>query len=1834
MRRSLTAPHGQMLRMLVLLLLAQRSFAVQLDNSTTLLGVVVEEPPTPRERSAATPPPAAADAAAAAASSAAARAPHFLTTVTGLPPREAVMDDVFNTQHLVHDDNSGGDHDDDEEGEFGMLFQMIPKLQLPTATPAGFVPFFGSGVAAIPVAAAGAIDSADSGLYTAAPQTSGTQYYQGGTLQWEPLVVHLIWYAAPGSSWPNSTRALVEQFVDDLQGSAWWNINTHSRDSAGRPATSYVSLGSSVVATSAQRRGATWSAGSDKMCFQSVWNVLQDAINTGLVPDDSHAFYYLMTTGVNCQQVAGEYYAWHSTIGRSKLTAAKDYRFGYGYNIPERLGYGTGWYLPGRGFKLTPNGDFVADLTITVLAHELAEHVTDMDGLGHIVVVGDKGFENADMCNAYFGAVTPDCCGFSSSAYVCSCAYNQVMNGHRYLIQQNWDVATSRCSAGTTWANPQWPTCTQCAAGAYNTGCNTTLGTVGACATCATAGAGSYVSQACGPGDAYNAGSNAVVLPCRACSGGATAIGCVSATNTTAGSAGVCPSYNCATSFCDSGAVRVGCSTASAGTCVNASTEACWLGYSTTGYATVAFITAGREGNCLDVTGDSKLPGAVIESWPCNADNTAQQWNLRSDGSLFNPPSGLCAAVAGSSTLDWASIILAVCNASAPAQQWVFSNTGALVSVNSGKCLDANMGSAGVPVVQFTCSALWVKDQTWSMLCPNPEAMPNQQTCDVWYLGGCPAGFTWLCGAYAAVPQAIADGDVDDDTVATCFGLPVFVQSVNSYPIFAFADDEQTWYFGPQPCVFSVWAVSGTQSFHPVAVFNDVAARAWTGTAWAAWAAPAASCTYSFVLVGCPTALVPLCGTYQAYGKACGSALSYVPLATPSAYTLYYTTVQGGNWIASSAANVCGSSGALYLPNIASGGALARPDPVLSEHVGGADWRAMSGSAWVVNTAITTTCLLSVALTGCPVSGAGAGLCGTYTADPARSCESRPVYVSTSGNALFSYTAPNSNGVWSFAPLANVCGNSATAYVPRFALANDPVEASAMQYWKAWSGGSSFVTVTELYLTLSGVAGYLSGCNDQPQLAAPPPPPPTPAAPPQPPSPPPPLPPSPPSPPAPPPPPAPPLPAWCTGYGALTTALNGTESGRAGLMFDLAAASAVRVSAFVLNLVQPASTVGIYVRDGSIADAGAVTDATLWTQLAQTTTNGTANSAQQTVALDAPLQLLPGARVTLYFVVEAPYWASADATPPSMWYSPGTGTAASVNGVAGAATGNSSSGVVITGAFAPFASDSALTVYEGLALDAPFADTVSWTTPRRWNGRVVYSACAPSPPAPPPPPALARLAAAPAFTLGGCNAGTASNCGSFFQVTAGALAAPCNGTAGSAYAQNMQNSTAVVVGMAALQGWLITTPDAAADCLPYAYCYALPTVWNASLSNMAGLSWFCWQDEEWAAAPLQLAWPSPPPPPPPSPQPPSPPPPPPPLPPLPPRPPLPPPSSILPPPPLPPRPPPQQLPVASKPSPPPPAQAATVSTTVSLAALDVASLDPDALVAAAARAYGAVGATTVTCTDLVVSTRVTLTVADGTTFASLSAASLAAFASAVAAAAGVSTQQVALSAGPVAGRRSLRATALPVAVAVSGLGPNAAAARAVSAALVAPGTSAAVATSLATQLPGVTAVVDTPTASATLAVTVTAPASSAAALAAVSAGGGLAASLTGAGISVGAISATAPAVSAAPAVPAAAVVQNAAVYSGGGGGGGAGIGLAAGAGGGGVGAVAAVFVAFRVFRCWRRLALAQVDVVAEEAAATPAPEPEKKRRETETQDDLGMAPASMDEAVDLDEAVA
>jgi hypothetical protein len=66
--------------------------------------------------------------------------------------------------------------------------------------------------------------SSPSGWYRysqTAPFSPGlSSNYYSGALQWEPLVVHFIWLAANGYTWPSGYKAATIQFVNDLQGAS------------------------------------------------------------------------------------------------------------------------------------------------------------------------------------------------------------------------------------------------------------------------------------------------------------------------------------------------------------------------------------------------------------------------------------------------------------------------------------------------------------------------------------------------------------------------------------------------------------------------------------------------------------------------------------------------------------------------------------------------------------------------------------------------------------------------------------------------------------------------------------------------------------------------------------------------------------------------------------------------------------------------------------------------------------------------------------------------------------------------------------------------------------------------------------------------------------------------------------------------------------------------------------------------------------------------------------------------------------------------------------------------------------------------------------------------------------------------------------------------------------------------------------------------------------------------------------------------------------------------------------------------------------------------------
>ncbi|MFM6973642.1 MAG: hypothetical protein ACKOXM_00600 [Agromyces sp.] len=79
-----------------------------------------------------------------------------------------------------------------------------------------------------------------------------------------------------------------------------------------------------------------------------------------------------------------------------------------------------------------PNGDD-ADATLNVTSHEHLEGITDPTGKGWW---DNRGYENGDKCAWNFGTALGGTTGTK---------YNQVINGNRYFLQQEWSNSTTRC---------------------------------------------------------------------------------------------------------------------------------------------------------------------------------------------------------------------------------------------------------------------------------------------------------------------------------------------------------------------------------------------------------------------------------------------------------------------------------------------------------------------------------------------------------------------------------------------------------------------------------------------------------------------------------------------------------------------------------------------------------------------------------------------------------------------------------------------------------------------------------------------------------------------------------------------------------------------------------------------------------------------------------------------------------------------------------------------------------------------------------------------------------------------------------------------------------------------------------------------------------------------------------------------------------------------------------------------------------------------------------------------------------------------------------------------
>jgi hypothetical protein len=88
-----------------------------------------------------------------------------------------------------------------------------------------------------------------------------------------------------------------------------------------------------------------------------------------------------------------------------------------------------------------PQGYPDAETTIDIAAHETEEAMTDPEGIGYM---DPNGFESADKCE--FGPQEGTPLGFAPNGS----PYNQLINGHQYLIQEMWSNNDNGCVQRTS----------------------------------------------------------------------------------------------------------------------------------------------------------------------------------------------------------------------------------------------------------------------------------------------------------------------------------------------------------------------------------------------------------------------------------------------------------------------------------------------------------------------------------------------------------------------------------------------------------------------------------------------------------------------------------------------------------------------------------------------------------------------------------------------------------------------------------------------------------------------------------------------------------------------------------------------------------------------------------------------------------------------------------------------------------------------------------------------------------------------------------------------------------------------------------------------------------------------------------------------------------------------------------------------------------------------------------------------------------------------------------------------------------------------------------------
>jgi hypothetical protein len=229
----------------------------------------------------------------------------------------------------------------------------------------------------------------------------------GGPVMTGPVGLHVIWYGDWASA--PQRRAVVGDLLSAIGGSSYFAINTTYTSVGGRPVTNQLTV--------AEQLDDAGSVGTKALSDDAIRKVVAGAVTSGRLASDPSGIYVVLTAAnVTKTGFGTQYCGWHT---HASLRGA-DLKFAF-------IGDPSSGAMRGcAGQPAGPNADVAADAMASVIAHELAETVTDPDLNAWY---DSTGAENADKCAWRFG---------TTHAVTGGGTANVRLGAREYLLQANW----------------------------------------------------------------------------------------------------------------------------------------------------------------------------------------------------------------------------------------------------------------------------------------------------------------------------------------------------------------------------------------------------------------------------------------------------------------------------------------------------------------------------------------------------------------------------------------------------------------------------------------------------------------------------------------------------------------------------------------------------------------------------------------------------------------------------------------------------------------------------------------------------------------------------------------------------------------------------------------------------------------------------------------------------------------------------------------------------------------------------------------------------------------------------------------------------------------------------------------------------------------------------------------------------------------------------------------------------------------------------------------------------------------------------------------------------